>query len=33
MIHAVDKITTHMKERRQLYEQVTDLTVQIRNGA
>ena len=33
VIHAVDKITTHMKERRQLYEQVTDLTVQIRNGA
>ncbi len=32
VIHAVDKITTHMKERRQLYEQVTDLTVQIRNG-
>ena len=33
VIHAVDKITTHMKERRQLYEQVTELTVQIRNGA
>jgi chromosomal replication initiator protein len=32
VIHAVDKITTHMKERRQLYEQVTELTVQIRNG-
>ena len=32
VIHAVDKITTHMKERRQLYEQVTDLTVKIRNG-
>jgi hypothetical protein len=29
----VEKITTQMKERRQLYEQVTDLTVQIRNGA
>jgi chromosomal replication initiator protein len=33
VIHAVDKITTHMKERRQLYEQVTELIVQIRNGA
>jgi chromosomal replication initiator protein len=33
VIHAVDKITTQMKERRQLYEQVTELTVQIRNGA
>jgi chromosomal replication initiator protein len=33
VIHAVDKITTHMKERRQLYEQVTELTVHIRNGA
>jgi chromosomal replication initiator protein len=33
VIHAVDKITTHMKERRQLYEQVTELTVKIRNGA
>jgi chromosomal replication initiator protein len=32
VIHAVDKITTHMKERRQLYEQVTELTVQIRSG-
>jgi len=32
VIHAVDKITTHMKERRQLYEQVTDLTIKIRNG-
>ncbi len=32
VIHAVDKITTNMKERRQLYEQVTELTVQIRNG-
>ena len=32
VIHAVDKITTHMKERRQLYEQVTELTVKIRNG-
>jgi len=33
VIHAVDKITTHMKERRQLYEQVTELTVTIRNGS
>jgi chromosomal replication initiator protein len=32
VIHAVDKISTQMKERRQLYEQVTELTVQIRNG-
>ena len=32
VIHAVDKITTQMKERRQLYEQVTELIVQIRNG-
>ncbi len=32
VIHAVDKITTHMKERRHLYEQVTELTVKIRNG-
>jgi chromosomal replication initiator protein len=32
VIHAVDKITTHMKERRQLYEQVTELTVTIRSG-
>ncbi len=26
VIHAVDKITTQMKERRQIYEQVTELT-------
>ncbi|MGH9110237.1 MAG: chromosomal replication initiator protein DnaA [Acidimicrobiales bacterium] len=32
VIHAVDKITTLMRERRQIYEQVTELTVQIRNG-
>ena len=32
VIHAVDKITTQMKERRQIYQQVTDLIVQIRNG-
>ena len=33
VIHAVDKISTQMKERRQIYEQVTELTLQIRNGA
>jgi len=33
VIHAVDKITTQMKERRQLYEQVTELILEIRNGA
>jgi chromosomal replication initiator protein len=33
VIHAVDKITTQMKERRQIYQQVTDLIVHIRNGA
>ncbi len=33
VIHAVDKITTQMKERRQIYEQVTELTLEIRNGA
>ena len=33
VIHAVDKITTQMKERRQLYEQVTQLILEIRNGA
>jgi chromosomal replication initiator protein len=33
VIHAVDKITTQMKERRQIYEQVTQLTHEIRNGA
>ena len=32
VIHAVDKISTQMKERRQIYEQVTELTLQIRNG-
>ena len=31
VIHAVDKISTQMKERRQIYEQVTELTLQIRN--
>jgi chromosomal replication initiator protein len=32
VIHAVDKISTQMKERRQIYEQVTELTLRIRNG-
>ena len=32
VIHAYDKISRLMKERRQIYEQVTELTVQIRNG-
>jgi len=33
VIHAVDKISTQMKERRQIYEQVTELTHQIRGGS
>ena len=33
VIHAVAKISTQMKERRQVYEQVTELTMQIRNGS
>ena len=33
VIHAVDKISTQMKERRQIYQQVTDLTLQIKNGS
>jgi chromosomal replication initiator protein len=32
VIHAVDKITGQMKERRQIYEQVTDLLLKIRTG-
>ncbi|HLI16353.1 MAG TPA: chromosomal replication initiator protein DnaA [Acidimicrobiales bacterium] len=32
VIHAVEKIARLMKERRQVYEQVTDLIVRIRNG-
>ncbi|MGD0344714.1 MAG: chromosomal replication initiator protein DnaA [Acidimicrobiales bacterium] len=32
VIHAYDKISGLMKERRQIYEQVTELTVRIRNG-
>jgi chromosomal replication initiator protein len=33
VMHAVDKITSLMKERRQIYEQVTDLIVRIKGGA
>jgi len=32
VIHAVDKIGKLMKERRQIYDQVTELTQRIRNG-
>ena len=32
VIHAVEKIAALMKERRQVYEQVTELTMRIRNG-
>jgi chromosomal replication initiator protein len=32
VIHAYAKISGLMKERRQIYEQVTELTVRIRNG-
>jgi chromosomal replication initiator protein len=32
VIHAVDKITTQMKERRQIYEQVTELLLDIKSG-
>jgi len=32
VIHAVEKITALMKERRQVYEQVTELLTRIRNG-
>jgi chromosomal replication initiator protein len=33
VIHAVEKITTQMKERRQIYEQVTELLLQIKSGS
>jgi chromosomal replication initiator protein len=33
VIHAVDKITGQMQERRQIYEQVTGLIQQVRGGA
>jgi chromosomal replication initiator protein len=32
VIHAVEKISGQMKERRQIYEQVTDLLVKIKTG-
>ncbi len=32
VIHAVEKISTQMRERRQIYEQVTDLIHQVRSG-
>jgi chromosomal replication initiator protein len=32
VIHAVEKISGLMKERRQIYDQVTELTHRIRNG-
>jgi chromosomal replication initiator protein len=32
VIHAVEKIAKLMKERRQVYEQVTELLVRVRNG-
>ena len=33
VIHAVDKITGQMQERRQIYEQVTELIQKIRAGS
>jgi len=32
VIHAVDKITTQMKERRQIYDQVTEIRSEIKTG-
>jgi hypothetical protein len=32
-MHAVDKITAMMKERHQIYNQVTDLIVRIKSGS
>ena len=32
VIHAVEKISALMKERRQIYDQVTELTQTIRSG-
>ena len=32
VIHAVEKIARLMREKRQIYDQVTELVVQIRNG-
>jgi chromosomal replication initiator protein len=33
VMHAVEKISSLMKERRQIYDQVTDLIVRIKGGA
>ena len=33
VIHAVEKISALMKERRQIYDQVTELIQTIRSGA
>jgi chromosomal replication initiator protein len=33
VMHAVDKISSLMKERRQIYDQVTELILHIKNGA
>jgi chromosomal replication initiator protein len=33
VMHAVDKITSLMKERRQIYDQVTELILRIKSGA
>ena len=33
VIHAVEKITALMKERQQIYDQVTELRQRIRSGA
>jgi shikimate kinase len=32
-MHAVEKISTLMKERHQIYNQVTDLIVRIKSGS
>jgi chromosomal replication initiation ATPase DnaA len=32
VIHAVEKISALMKERRQIYDQVTELTHMIKSG-
>ncbi|MHB8592867.1 MAG: helix-turn-helix domain-containing protein, partial [Acidimicrobiales bacterium] len=33
VMHAVDKISSLMKERRQIYDQVTELIIRIKGGA
>ena len=33
VMHAVEKIASLMKERRQIYDQVTELIVRIKSGA